>query len=722
MSFHLLPKRVATSILISFAVLFATPSKTFESWSRAKDSQARLPFPDFSYVSYKNGEMAPPVNNLTVFDVTQYGAVPNDRWSDKKAIRLAIEAAKAAGGGVVFFPAGKYILQAPGDDEDSIRVDRSDIVLRGVGAGTGGTELQYLQFLDIPDPKPMWASKPILLFAPITGNDRDPVITALKCDTGFGDMTIEVEDASALKAGDWVFLNLESPEATSTYMEGLSVDPGWTEISKKGIMLKERHRIAKVEANRLTLAEPVNLILKKEWGVKLHRFTCIQNVGIENLTLRGNWKKSFVHHRSWEDDAAWGLLSFGRVVDGYARRLRLADSCNPLNISQCLHFSATMIRIEGNGGHSALGINGSSTACLAGWIDCEAPFWHGPGPSGGANANVYYQTEWTEKTSPELHASQPFATLYDRCSGTFIYSRDGGAVPNLPNHLGYLMFWNFTQTSSMPADYSFWLEKNWGKVVHPWIVGFQGDGSFQTSSLHLAESLGSHVDEESLWQSQLKKRLGRVPQWIFDYGKEWEVLKAKWRAEPLGALLVAEETVKEALPGVDGKVRHPSASQVWNGPWTFTGASSSGKSINDFPQPDGPFSVALRFQLADQPTVYQNLLMRELSGKRNLAIFTRGVLKWGVTYGDEIKAVTDDIKLNPADNKAHSLVMTLESAKQEVRFHLDGKLAQTIKMRGPTLPEINAPVTLGNGATGSIDYVAYWNKALSIDEANAASK
>lgn len=45
------------------------------------------------------------------FDVTNYGAIPNDTLSDQTAIQAAINACKAAGGGTVFFPNGRYLLK-----------------------------------------------------------------------------------------------------------------------------------------------------------------------------------------------------------------------------------------------------------------------------------------------------------------------------------------------------------------------------------------------------------------------------------------------------------------------------------------------------------------------------------------------------------------------------------------------------------------------------------
>lgn len=61
-------------------------------------------------------------NNIV--NVSTFGAIPNDGTSDLAATRQAIDAAAAAGGGIVFFPAGTYNF------EDSLLL-KSGVVLRG---------------------------------------------------------------------------------------------------------------------------------------------------------------------------------------------------------------------------------------------------------------------------------------------------------------------------------------------------------------------------------------------------------------------------------------------------------------------------------------------------------------------------------------------------------------------------------------------------------------
>jgi len=49
------------------------------------------------------------------FDVTAFGAVPDDGLDDRAPVTAALDAARAAGGGEVYFPSGTYDLTVPED-------------------------------------------------------------------------------------------------------------------------------------------------------------------------------------------------------------------------------------------------------------------------------------------------------------------------------------------------------------------------------------------------------------------------------------------------------------------------------------------------------------------------------------------------------------------------------------------------------------------------------
>jgi hypothetical protein len=62
-----------------------------------------------------------------IFDVTRFGAVSGDTGDQSSAIQDAIDAAEAAGGGVVFVPVGIFRCTS------SLTIDSDDVVVRGLG-------------------------------------------------------------------------------------------------------------------------------------------------------------------------------------------------------------------------------------------------------------------------------------------------------------------------------------------------------------------------------------------------------------------------------------------------------------------------------------------------------------------------------------------------------------------------------------------------------------
>jgi len=68
-----------------------------------------------------------------VFDVTQYGAKGDGSTIDRSAIQDAIDVAEAAGGGVVFFPEGTYLVDRTVSEGVNLLINSDNVDLLGVG-------------------------------------------------------------------------------------------------------------------------------------------------------------------------------------------------------------------------------------------------------------------------------------------------------------------------------------------------------------------------------------------------------------------------------------------------------------------------------------------------------------------------------------------------------------------------------------------------------------
>ena len=98
--------------------------------------------PDFSRAGYAMGRRPIPEVAGPVFDVTdpRFGALPDDGRDDTAAIQAAVDAAGAAGGGVVLLPRGRYEIRKT-TDAPYLRITRDRVVLRGQGDDPAGTLL-----------------------------------------------------------------------------------------------------------------------------------------------------------------------------------------------------------------------------------------------------------------------------------------------------------------------------------------------------------------------------------------------------------------------------------------------------------------------------------------------------------------------------------------------------------------------------------------------------
>ena len=133
---------VASALWSSAAV---SPTWTSFEAARAANDLTQAPIIDFSYAGYEHGERGIPAATGVRYDVTAYGAVPDDDMDDRDAVDAAIRAAEAAGGGIVFFPPGRFHLsEVENRTWGCINITGANVVLKGSGSGgPSATELFF---------------------------------------------------------------------------------------------------------------------------------------------------------------------------------------------------------------------------------------------------------------------------------------------------------------------------------------------------------------------------------------------------------------------------------------------------------------------------------------------------------------------------------------------------------------------------------------------------
>lgn len=490
-------------------------SAIWEDFKTAKNMGSEALLPDFSYAGYRYSEVPIPHLDYKVFDVTKFGAISNDSASDKDAINMAISAATKNGEGIVFFPKGKYLINTEKDDQSIIKISASNIVLRG----EEGTVLFFDKDLPPADSTKLWT---VPYAIKVATKEKDEFLTTIVSDTKRETHRIQVKDASKIKKGDWLIIKVlnNSKDLIAHDIQPIVPAPEWTTILDRGVKVNERHQVASVNGNSITLTEPMHYDIQAKHNWEIYSFKHLDHVGFENITFEGNWTKEFVHHRSAQDNGGWSILSMNKVVDSWIK------DCTFRNVNRCASFGASAactalnITIKGNIGHNSIAAGGGSTGILLAKITDIAGMHHAVGVGGGSTTGtVIWRSKYPSHTSFESHASQPRCTLFDKVEGGFFLGRAGGARFNLPNHNRYLVLWNYHETDAAENNFEFQSSKTWfWQMVPPIIVGFHGAGTtFKKDEVQVLESLGTPVKPESLFEEQLKLRLGKLPKWINTY-------------------------------------------------------------------------------------------------------------------------------------------------------------------------------------------------------------
>lgn len=512
--------------------------------------------PNFSYVGYKFTNQAIPESSTLgyqVFLVTNYGAIADDGNSDKEAIRRTIAAAEnyidAGGtGAIVEFPSGQFRLNDSADiagmdmsdtaagrtdrKSYSIQVSRGNMIIRGAGPST---VLFMEQNLELVYPSKDWTT-PYILQVSFDNKNRDPnviakVKQAITSPTGDkfittvasdhlreSTRTISVADSSLLQIGQWVMLTrLDDRRATiDAAVAPYQTESGWTAINK-GLRSQEFHQITAISGNDVTFAAPIHHAVNADgyWGLK--HAAMLENVGIEDLTFKGNWQSNFVHHKNGVHDGGWSMLRMANVSNSWVRNVTFTDVNVGLTASNTAATTLEDLTFNGNPGHLSLDIS-SSTHVLARNIQDPARHWHAAGFSHRAVGNVLTESWHAPDRYHNLHADQPYANLIDKNVGGWNYGLMGGSIGQQPNHLKYLVFWNNNNTAPSSGIYNWSFmrhDSKYGRVIMPYVVGLSGwtFNSIETQQRYdanLPSIPQAHIQPstqiDSLYKAQLQQR------------------------------------------------------------------------------------------------------------------------------------------------------------------------------------------------------------------------
>lgn len=307
----ILQSAIVCALAASYAAAQKQPGPT--RWVGEKDGKLTYVandrgdrVPDYSYAGYAAGERPIP----TVPAKLTVAANGDDNTS---AIQAALDqvaqmpADKDGLRGAVLLPPGEFKIGG------ALTLKRDGVVLRGSGAGTGGTTLlktgtQRGTILQI-------RGKPLA-----TVGDALPIADAY---VPVNATTLTLKDASGLAVGDGVQI---SHPATKEWIAELGMDdlggdrhgPSWRPGSRDVTWLRT---ITKIDGNAITVDAPLTLALDAKLGVasvqQVDASSLVRNVGVENLRVVSTYDEK----NAKDEDHAWFGVGIDNARDVWVRRV-----------------------------------------------------------------------------------------------------------------------------------------------------------------------------------------------------------------------------------------------------------------------------------------------------------------------------------------------------------------------------------------------------------------
>jgi hypothetical protein len=441
-----------------------------------------------------------------VFSVTNYGAIADDTAFDDAAIQATIDAAEAAGGGVVFFPPGQYRVGPNTNVGENIFINGSNILLKGSGSGSGGTEI-FMVNMKVNNGRYMFEITPT--------STPETTLTTVVSNAPRESYEVQVANAAPLVVNDRVIVYCTSVPYAEAYYAPLALDPAWTRLTTtSGFNIRELHTVASVNGNTIRFREPLHLPIITEHGGqpitnRIRSYNVITNVGVEDIRFKGNWDsypETFVHHKDAIHDYAWNALRFDNVANGWLRDCEFKDWNQCVYFDGCAAFTVSNVLLSGKKGHASI----HTRRCYGVLIrDCQdtAGHHHGCGVGYWNCGTVYLRHQLAGEQRIDCHSGSPYTTLLDGVSGGH-FDGNGGPHESYPHHARDFVAWNFN-ISGGPANYNVWpSSRNGHTFALPTMVGLQGKSvTFSTGTIATNESPGAAVEPASLFEAQLQFRL-----------------------------------------------------------------------------------------------------------------------------------------------------------------------------------------------------------------------
>jgi hypothetical protein len=444
--------------------------------------------PDFSYAGYGFGVEEIPEFERTV-SPADYGAIPDDGKDDSKGLIAAIAAAAKMDGKVrIQLAAGRYILS------EILWIERGDILIAGMGAGKGGTQIYMPRPLDQMDDggasdelrkylaeNDKYERQPVnnlnVLFSEYSWNggliwvrypggrhatyidsyDR-PIETVAQIGGGKrGSRMLQVPQRGALKIGDVVQIHWhnragqDGPLIKSLYGDTKEkIGSRHWELPARPLV-RQATRIEAIDGDQVTIGDPLLHDIGAALPAYFAKWDHLQDVGLEDFALVFPENPYFGHH----NESGFNAVYFTGVHNGWIRNVTISNSDSGILTDDVANVTIANIRTDGDHkAHYSVHVGNVHNVLIDG-LTVLNPTEHTFSFNTQATKSVYTNSVGWVQPTLDQHAGANHQNLYDnvmvhitpdqiRADGLPMYDlyKAGGAGYWVPGHGRFNTAWN----------------------------------------------------------------------------------------------------------------------------------------------------------------------------------------------------------------------------------------------------------------------------------------
>lgn len=517
--------------------------------------------PDFSRAGYAMGDSSLPEPSGPVYDVAAppFNAIPDDAVDDTVAIQAAVDAAGAAGGGVVLLPRGRLLVHST-PDMPYLRITHNNVILRGRGSGPGGSTV----YLGAPGPEegvrrlgsvPSDQQARRHAAIAVMGNEAGRELAVFTRDVFRGHYEVPVLNSDLLRPGMMVVVRCQddaddaddaggaggaqdaalappapdAPDLPAQLTRPYRLVPEQTDTF--GPVARRHSWITRIEsvpdATTVRMAKPARFDQRVRHAPRIYAFQGLHGVGIEHLRIESAWPGGYRHHKPYEEngvtvrtakeqDYLWNGIWISNAVDGWVRDVTFKDLTQGCILSHAAHITIQDVNFEGIDGHAGVTVGWSNDNLVTRAV-FRSRLVHPVTVTMMASGNVFTEctaryegdmSDGSPRPAIDFHGLFPYENLFDSMHGFNVIP--GGDLSVMPHGGVRNVFWNVVAPGT-PGGVREW---EGDAFVQSWAYASTSSGTPATVFEHLPQAFYIGVRRETGRISVGDSFTDRSDQWM----------------------------------------------------------------------------------------------------------------------------------------------------------------------------------------------------------------